>query len=113
MNTKKAILLVSSGTSMLEALENTTNKLEKRLQNQYEDYKIYQAYSVQPIVNMMQKKCPDTYFNVKDMRVKTLFFQDRNHYGAVDATGYQSSNIHQSQFYLMLTDFISVLTTLT
>ena len=72
MRMKKAILLVSSGTSVLEALENTTNKLEKRLQNQYEDCKVYQAYSVQPIVNMMQKKCPDTYFNVKDMLEKML-----------------------------------------
>lgn len=69
---KKAILLVSSGTSVLEALENTTNKLEKRLQEQYEDYKVYQAFSVQPIVNMMQKKCPDTYFNVKDTLDKIL-----------------------------------------
>ena len=64
---KKAILIVSSGTSMVEALNDTTNKLESRLASQYQDYKVCQAFSVQPIVNKMQRMYPDTYFNVKEM----------------------------------------------
>ena len=69
---KKAILIVSSGTSVVEALDTTTNKLEKRLSEQYPDYKVYQAFSVQPIVNKMQAMYPGTYFNVKEMLDKML-----------------------------------------
>ncbi len=69
---KKAILIVSSGTSLLEALENTTNKLERKLAEQFKDYKVYQAFSVQPIVNKMKTMCPDTYFNVREMLDKIL-----------------------------------------
>lgn len=72
MSTKKAILLVSSGTSVVEALNTTTNKLEKRLSEKYPEYKVYQAFSVQPIVNKMQAMCPDTYYNVKEMLDKML-----------------------------------------
>ena len=64
---KKAILIVSSGTSVVEALGTTTNKLEERLSAQYPDYKVCQAFSVQPIVNKMQAMYPNTYFNVKEM----------------------------------------------
>lgn len=69
---KKAILIISSGTSLLDALENTTNKLERRLREEFADYKVYQAFSVQPIVNKMQTMCPDTYFNVREMLDKIL-----------------------------------------
>lgn len=69
---KKAILIVSSGTSMVEALELTTNKLEKRLSEQYPQHKVYQAFSVQPIVNKMQAMYPNTYFNVREMLDKIL-----------------------------------------
>ncbi|MBE5956755.1 MAG: sirohydrochlorin cobaltochelatase [Lachnospiraceae bacterium] len=69
---KKAILIVSSGTSVLEALNETTNKLEKRLMDTYPDYKVCQAFSVQPIVNKMQAMYPGTYFNVQEMLEKLL-----------------------------------------
>lgn len=57
---------------MVEALNDTTNKLEKRLKEQYPDYKVCQAFSVQPIVNKMQAMYPGTYFNVKEMLEKLL-----------------------------------------
>ena len=69
---KKAILIVSSGTSMVEALSDTTNKLESRLASQYKEYKVCQAFSVQPIVTKMQRMYPDTYFNVKEMLHKLV-----------------------------------------
>ena len=72
---KKAILIVSSGTSMVEALNDTTNKLESRLAAQYKEYKVCQAFSVQPIVNKMQRMYPDTYFNMIN---NFLFFAKNN-----------------------------------
>ena len=69
---KKAIMIVSSGTSVIKALDATTNKLEQRLAAQYPEYALYQAFSVQPIVNKMNALYPDTYLNVQQTLDKML-----------------------------------------
>lgn len=69
---KKAIMLVSSGTSIMEALNQTTNKLEERLKESFPEYSVYQAFSVQPIVNKMKKADPEKYRNVEETFEKML-----------------------------------------
>ncbi len=53
---KKGILLVSVGTSQLEALENTTIRLQKQVKERYKEINCYLAFSSQHILDKMNKK---------------------------------------------------------
>ena len=47
---KKAILIVSVGTSEIKALKNTTLCLQQEAAKQFEDYQCYVAFSSQHIL---------------------------------------------------------------
>ena len=44
---KKAILVVSFGTSYLEPLKNSIENVENKIRNQFKDYDVYRAFTSQ------------------------------------------------------------------
>lgn len=64
---KKAILIVSVGTSEIEALENTTLCLQREIEKAFEDYNCYVAFSSQHILEKMNAKSEGAYKSVSDM----------------------------------------------
>ena len=52
MNNKKAILVVSFGTSYKETREKTIDQIELDIQNYFSNYKVYRAFTS----NMINKK---------------------------------------------------------
>lgn len=52
---KKAILVVSFGTSYIDTLEKTIAAIEKEIQQHYPDYTVYRAFTSQIIINKLQK----------------------------------------------------------
>ncbi len=67
MNKRKAILIVSAGSTHLDALKNSIDKLAERVQEKYPEYKVCQAFSVETILRKMKEKMPDTYFGIEEM----------------------------------------------
>lgn len=63
---KKAILIVSVGTSRVEALENTTFALQKEVIKKYEDYRCYVAFSSQHILKKMNEKVKEPYLSIEE-----------------------------------------------
>lgn len=63
----KAILIVSVGSSHLEVLNKTTNKLEQKIAEKYPDYKVCQAFSGGFILKKMKELKADTFFCVEEM----------------------------------------------
>jgi len=63
---KKAILIVSVGTSQLEALENTTLRLQEEAAKQFEEYQCYVAFSSQNIIKKMNEKSPISYLGIAE-----------------------------------------------
>lgn len=53
---KKAILVVSFGTSYIATLEKNIAAIEKEIQHHYTDYTIYRAFTSQTIINKLQKR---------------------------------------------------------
>lgn len=54
MFTKKAILVVSFGTSHLDTLDKNIKAIEQDIQNSYPDYKIYRAFTSQMIIKKLK-----------------------------------------------------------
>lgn len=63
---KRAILIVSVGTSKLEALENTTLRLQKEVSERFRDYKCYVAFSSQHILKKMNEKSQEAYKGIEE-----------------------------------------------
>lgn len=55
MNTNKAILIVSFGTSYKETRKKTINKIENNIAEAFPDYKIYSAFTSRVIINKILK----------------------------------------------------------
>ncbi len=66
METQKAILIVSVGTSHIEALENTTYKLGQKMAEHFSEYKLYYAFSNQLILNKMKEKRQGMFLSIKE-----------------------------------------------
>ena len=63
---KKAILIVSVGTSEISALENTTLRLQQDAMGQFEDYQCYVAFSSHHILEKMNAKSEVVYKDVAE-----------------------------------------------
>lgn len=55
-NSKKAILLVSFGTSFHETREKTIDKIQEIVTNTYTDYKIYTAWTSKIIIKILRER---------------------------------------------------------
>lgn len=53
---KKAILVVSFGTSHLDALENSIEKIERKIENTFKDYVVKRAFTAHMIIRKLNKK---------------------------------------------------------
>ena len=53
---KKAILVVSFGTSYLDTLEKTIEKAEKQIRDTFSEYDIYRAFTSHKIIKKLQEK---------------------------------------------------------
>ncbi len=53
---KKAILIVSFGTSYIDTMEKTIKAIEKEIEYTYTDYKIYSAFTSRIIIDKLQKR---------------------------------------------------------
>ena len=53
---KKAILVVSFGTSYLDTLERTIEKAEKQVRDNFSEYDIYRAFTSHKIIKKLQEK---------------------------------------------------------
>ena len=53
---KKAILVVSFGTSYLDTLERTIEKAEKQIRDTFSEYDIYRAFTSHKIIKKLQEK---------------------------------------------------------
>ncbi len=63
---KKAVLIVSVGTSRLKALDNTTLQLKKEAEERFVDRKCYVAFSSRHILQKMNEKSEETYLGVEE-----------------------------------------------
>lgn len=57
---KKAIVVVSFGTSYLDTLEKTIRNVEKKIKGEFLDYKVYRAFTSHKIIKKLDKK-----YNIK------------------------------------------------
>lgn len=64
---KKAILIVSVGSSHLDVLDKTTNKLEKKIADRFPEYRVCQAFSGEIILKKMKELAADTFYSVEEM----------------------------------------------
>jgi len=64
---KKAIVIVSVGTSEIKALENTTLRLFEETIRYFEDYQCYVAFSSQHILEKMNAKSEVSYKGVSEV----------------------------------------------
>lgn len=53
---KKAILVVSFGTSHLEALENSIEKIENKIKDEFKDYEVFRAFTAHFIIRKLKEK---------------------------------------------------------
>ena len=51
---KKAILVVSFGTSYLDALENSIEKIEKEIQENFKEYDIFRSFTSHMIIRKLK-----------------------------------------------------------
>lgn len=56
MDNKKAVLVVSFGTSYKETREKTIDKIEEDIQKAYKDYKVYRAFTSKMIIKKLKKR---------------------------------------------------------
>lgn len=63
---KNAVLVVSVGTTKIEAIENTSKRLLYRIEKAYPDAKCYLAFSNERILNKMKQKQPDTFLGLEE-----------------------------------------------
>ena len=52
---KKAILVVSFGTSYLEPLKNSIENVENKIRNQFKDYDVYRAFTAHMIIRKLER----------------------------------------------------------
>lgn len=53
---KKAILVVSFGTSHLEALKNSIEKIENRIRDEFKEYDVFRAFTAHRIIKKLKEK---------------------------------------------------------
>lgn len=53
---KKAIIVVSFGTSYLEAIEKSIGKIENRIRERFEEYEVYRAFTAHRIIKKLREK---------------------------------------------------------
>ena len=53
---KKAILVVSFGTSHLDALENSIEKIENRIRDEFKDYEVFRAFTAHMIIKKLKER---------------------------------------------------------
>ena len=53
---KKAILVVSFGTSHLEALKNSIEKIEDRIKDEFKDYEVFRAFTAHSIIKKLKER---------------------------------------------------------
>ena len=53
---KKAILVVSFGTSHLEALKNSIYKIEDRIKAEFKDYEVFRAFTAHSIIKKLKER---------------------------------------------------------
>lgn len=63
---KKAILVVSFGTSYLDTLEKTIAVIEKEIAQEFPEYTVYRAFTSQMILNKLKKQNGLHFRNVKE-----------------------------------------------
>ena len=63
---KKAILIVSVGSSQIEAVANTTLRLQEEVAKQYEEYDCYVAFSSEHILKKMNEKSQTPYCGIAE-----------------------------------------------
>lgn len=63
---EKAVLIVSVGTSRLEALKNTTLRLQEEVTEQFGDFGCYTAFSSQHILGKMNEKSEAVYLSIAE-----------------------------------------------
>ena len=63
---KRGFLVISVGTSQIEAIEKTSLCLVHKIEEKFPDEKCYLGFSNQRILNKMQAIAPETFYSVKD-----------------------------------------------
>ncbi|GIM27518.1 sirohydrochlorin cobaltochelatase [Clostridium polyendosporum] len=53
---KKAILIVSNGTSDIEALRTSIDKIEEKVREEFKDYQLFRAFSSSRIISKLKEK---------------------------------------------------------
>lgn len=53
---KKAILVVSFGTSHLEALRNSIEKIENKIRDEFEEYEVFRAFTAHRIIKKLKER---------------------------------------------------------
>lgn len=53
---KKAILVVSFGTSHMEALKNSIEKIENKIKNEFKDYEVFRAFTAHRIIKKLKER---------------------------------------------------------
>ncbi len=69
---KKAILVVSFGTSHLDTMEKTIQVMEMEIGQRYPEYQVYRAFTSQMIINKLKKTEMLFVWNVKEALEKML-----------------------------------------
>lgn len=64
METKKAILVVSFGTSHLDTMKKTIEAIEQKIQDTFPEYRVYRAFTSQMILNKLRKTEHLSFYNV-------------------------------------------------
>lgn len=64
--TKKAILVVSFGSSHLDTLEKNIDRIEQQIQDTFMDYRVYRAFTSQMILRKLKKTQNLHFFTVKE-----------------------------------------------
>ncbi|MGN0143585.1 MAG: sirohydrochlorin cobaltochelatase, partial [Clostridium sp.] len=53
---KKSILVVSFGTSHLDALENSITKIENKIREEFKDYEVFRAFTAHRIIKKLKER---------------------------------------------------------
>lgn len=66
---KKAILVVSFGTSHLDTMEKTIQVMETEIEQRYPEYQVYRAFTSQMIIQILKKaKAPGGCFFIRNVK---------------------------------------------
>lgn len=70
---KKAILVVSFGTSYLDTLEKTIEKAEKQIRDTFSEYDIYRAFTSHKIIKKLQEKY-EIFIDTPEAMLEKLYY---------------------------------------